>query len=108
MQPSMWFLHDGTGYTQCCLADREQAWLFHVPHTGLDGCLGMILSCFRKRISDLNSMVQRVRRRDAGRVDSDDGYAEMRIATIEGDTSPGGLGWVDFDLGSSKAGGPLL
>ena len=26
----------------------------------------------------------------------------------QGDTSLGGLGWVDFDLGCSKAGGPLL
>ena len=32
----------------------------------------------------------------------------LLIKYVQGDTSPGGLGWVDFDLGCSKAGGPLL
>ena len=45
----MWFLHDGTGYTLCYFAHREQlAWLFYEPHTGLEDCLNMLLSCFRK------------------------------------------------------------
>ena len=34
-------------------------------------------------------------------------YLTLRMA-LQGDTTPGGLGWVDFDLGCSKAGGPLL
>ena len=30
----MWFLRDETGYTQCCLAHGELAWLFLEPDTG--------------------------------------------------------------------------
>ena len=48
--PCMWFLHDGTGYTLCCLAHGELAWLFLEPDTGLDHCPRFQLSCFRARI----------------------------------------------------------
>ena len=34
-----------------CLAHGELAWLFHEPHTGLEDCLRMLQSCFRKRRS---------------------------------------------------------
>ena len=50
----MWFLHDGTGYTLCCLAYGELARHLHEPHTGLDDCLNMLLSCFRNRLSDMH------------------------------------------------------
>ena len=40
-----------------CLAHRELAWLFHEPHTGKVNCLNMLLSCFRKRMSDLETPV---------------------------------------------------
>ena len=33
------------------MAHGELAWLFHEPHTGLDDCLRMLWSCFRKRMS---------------------------------------------------------
>ena len=36
----------------CRLAHRELACLFHEPDTGLGYCLNMILSCFRKRMSE--------------------------------------------------------
>ena len=39
------------GTALCCLAHGELAWLFHEPHTGLDDCLNMLLSRFRKRMS---------------------------------------------------------
>ena len=32
----MWFLHDGTGQTPCCVAHGELAWLFMELDTGLD------------------------------------------------------------------------
>ena len=28
------------------------AWLFHEPHAGFEDCQNMLLSCFRKRMSD--------------------------------------------------------
>ena len=34
------------------MAHGELAWLFHEPHTGLEDSLNMLLSCFRKRMSD--------------------------------------------------------
>ena len=43
----MWFLHDGTGLTMCCLAHVELAWLFLEPDTGLDHCPRILLFCFR-------------------------------------------------------------
>ena len=52
IQPCMWFLHDGTGgKAPCCLTHGELARVFHEPHTGLDDCLNMLLSCFRTRTS---------------------------------------------------------
>ena len=47
----MWFFCDGTGYTLCCLAHGELAWLFLEPHTGLDHCPRILLSCYRARTS---------------------------------------------------------
>ena len=40
----MWFLHDGTGESLCCLAHGELAWLVLEPDTGLDHCLRILLS----------------------------------------------------------------
>ena len=37
---------------QVSLAHRELAWLFHEPHTWLEDCLRMLLTCSRKRMSD--------------------------------------------------------
>ena len=34
-----------------CAVWPMESWLFHEPHAGLDDCLNMILSCFRKRMS---------------------------------------------------------
>ena len=34
------------------MAHEELAWLFHEPHIELDDCLNMLLSCFRKMMSD--------------------------------------------------------
>ena len=34
------------------LDHRELDCLFHEPHTGLEDCLRVLLSCFRKRMSD--------------------------------------------------------
>ena len=48
----MWFLHDGTGWTLCCLAHGELAWLFLEPDTRLFNCPRILLSCFRVRTSD--------------------------------------------------------
>ena len=58
MQPctGMWFLHDGTGLTLCCLAHGELAWLILEPHTGQGDCLKILLSCFRARPSGLSCM----------------------------------------------------
>ena len=47
----MWFLHDGTGWTVCCWAHGELAWLFLEPDTGLDHCPRILLSYFRGRTS---------------------------------------------------------
>ena len=47
----MWFLHDGTGLTMCCLAHVELAWLFLEPDTGLDHFPRIPLSCLRARTS---------------------------------------------------------
>ena len=47
----MRFLHDGAGKALCCLAHGELAWLFHEPHTGLDHCPRILLSCFRSGTS---------------------------------------------------------
>ena len=33
------------------MARGELAWLIHEPHTGLEDCLNMLLSCLRKRMS---------------------------------------------------------
>ena len=52
IQPYMWFLHDGTGYSLCSLAHRELAWLILEPDTGLDHCPRILLSCFKARISE--------------------------------------------------------
>ena len=35
----------------CCLAHGELAWLFYEPHSRLEDCLNMLLSCFIKRMS---------------------------------------------------------
>ena len=51
IHPFMWFLHDGTGWTLCCLAHGELAWLLLEPYTGLDHCPIILLSGFRARIS---------------------------------------------------------
>ena len=64
IQPCKQFLHDGTGYALCCLAHGELAWLFHEPHTGLDDCLRMLQTCFRKRMSGLEGRTERTRKRE--------------------------------------------
>ena len=51
IQLCMWFLHDGTGLTLCCLAHGELAWLLLEPDTVLDHCPRILLSCFRARNS---------------------------------------------------------
>ena len=54
IQSCMWFLHDGTGQTLCCLAHGELAWLFLEPDTGLDHCPRILLQRFRARTSASN------------------------------------------------------
>ena len=49
----MWFLHDGTGLTLCCLAHGELALLFLEPDAGVDHCPRIPLSCFRARTCGL-------------------------------------------------------
>ena len=45
IQPCMWFLHDGTGYTLYCLASVELAWHFQNHIQGWLNDLNMLLSC---------------------------------------------------------------
>ena len=51
IQPCMWFLHDGTGYTLYCLASAELAWHFQNHTQGWMNDLNMLLSCFRTKMS---------------------------------------------------------
>ena len=48
IQPCMWFVHDGTGLSLCCLSDVELAWLFHEPHTELEDCLNVHATALEK------------------------------------------------------------
>ena len=50
IQPCMWFLHDGTGWTLYCLASRELDWHFQHHIQGWVNDLNMLLSCFREKM----------------------------------------------------------
>ena len=87
-----------------CLAlfgHGELAWLFHEPHTGLDDCLNMIQSWFRKRRSAANRAMMRGRERprEVVRV-----WRQSRCRNREGGHlveggSPGGRGrWIDRSI----------
>ena len=51
----MWFLHDGTGTTLCCLSHGELTLLFLEPLARSNEFLKILLSRFRARTSDYDS-----------------------------------------------------
>ena len=55
IQPCMWFLHDGTGQTLCCLAHEILAWHFQNNTQGRLNDLNMLPSCFWTKTSALIS-----------------------------------------------------
>ena len=112
----MWFLHDGTGWALSCLTHGELAWFFHEPHTGLEDCLNMLLSCLRKRMSDLRDgriqSFQSVSGKPSSSATAERNHSFSRLmrkgvprnfpglffccslTLIQGDSSNHGLGWV--------------
>ena len=59
----MWFMKVPSQFSVGQTAQSLTCSIMEKPYTGLDECLNMLLSCFRKRISDL-VLCHQVLRRD--------------------------------------------
>ena len=55
LQPCMWFIEEPRQFSVGQTAQSLTCSIMENPHTGLDDCLNMLLSCFRKRLSVTHS-----------------------------------------------------
>ena len=53
----MWFMEDPSHFSVGQTATSLNGFIVEKPHTGLDACLNILLSCFRKRMSDRTCLV---------------------------------------------------
>ena len=54
IQPCMWFMEEPSQFSVGQTQHSLTCSIMEKPHTGLEDCLKMLLSCFRKRMSDLH------------------------------------------------------
>ena len=60
VQPCIWFKEDPRQFSMGQTAQSLTCSIMGKPLAGLDDCLDMLLSCFRKRMSGLDVLVQAV------------------------------------------------
>ena len=54
----MWFMEEPSQFSVGQTAQNLTCAIMEKPHTGLDDCLNMLLSCFRKRLSVQEGVAQ--------------------------------------------------
>ena len=88
----------------CCLIHRELAWLVQKPHTVLDKCLNMLLSCCRKRMSASTSPKALAKQSWNRHRSSDDPFLLWARATFWSDPIAAGGGCPNkaWDRGCEK------